>query len=43
MIAKENYINLEELAGGAFAEKVNEAIMQVAENIQCEKKITVIA
>ena len=30
----ENCINLEELAGGAFAEKVNEAIMQVAENIQ---------
>lgn len=30
----ERRINLEELAGGAFAEKVNEAIMQVAENIQ---------
>lgn len=27
-------INLEALAGGAFAEKVNEALMQVAENIQ---------
>lgn len=27
-------INLETLAGGAFAEKVNEALMQVAENIQ---------
>lgn len=27
-------INLEELAGGAFAEKLNEALMQVAENIQ---------
>lgn len=27
-------INLEELAGGAFAEKLNEALVQVAENIQ---------
>lgn len=27
-------INLEALAGGAFAEKLNEALMQVAENIQ---------
>ena len=27
-------INLEELAGGAFAEKFNEALAQVAENIQ---------
>ena len=27
-------INLETLAGGAFAEKLNEALMQVAENIQ---------
>lgn len=27
-------INLEKLAGGAFAEKLNEALMQVAENIQ---------
>ena len=27
-------INLETLAGGAFAEKINEALMQVAENIQ---------
>lgn len=27
-------INLESLAGGAFAEKLNEALMQVAENIQ---------
>lgn len=27
-------INLEQLAGGAFAEKLNDAIMQVAENIQ---------
>lgn len=27
-------INLERLAGGAFAEKLNEALMQVAENIQ---------
>lgn len=26
--------NLETLAGGAFAEKLNEALMQVAENIQ---------
>ena len=26
-------INLETLAGGAFAEKLNEALMQVAENI----------
>ena len=32
--AEQNNINLEELAGGAFAEKVNEALMQVAENIQ---------
>lgn len=29
-----SYIDLEELAGGAFAEKFNEALMQVAENIQ---------
>lgn len=29
-----NQINLEKLAGGAFAEKLNEALMQVAENIQ---------
>ena len=29
-----NNINLETLAGGAFAEKINEALMQVAENIQ---------
>ena len=27
-------INLETLAGGAFTEKLNEALMQVAENIQ---------
>lgn len=27
-------INLEALAGGAFAEKLNEALMQVADNIQ---------
>lgn len=27
-------INLEKLAGGAFTEKLNEALMQVAENIQ---------
>lgn len=27
-------INLDTLAGGAFAEKINEALMQVAENIQ---------
>lgn len=27
-------INLESLAGGAFTEKLNEALMQVAENIQ---------
>lgn len=27
-------INLEALAGGAFAEKLNEALMQVAENIR---------
>lgn len=27
-------INLETLAGGAFAEKLNEALMQVSENIQ---------
>lgn len=31
---KKNSINLEKLAGGAFAEKLNEALMQVAENIQ---------
>lgn len=30
----QNYINLETLAGGAFAEKLNEALMQVADNIQ---------
>lgn len=30
----QNYINLETLAGGAFAEKLKEALMQVAENIQ---------
>lgn len=30
----QNNINLETLAGGAFAEKLNEALMQVAENIQ---------
>lgn len=30
----QSYINLETLAGGAFAEKLNEALMQVAENIQ---------
>lgn len=30
----QNSINLEKLAGGAFAEKLNEALMQVAENIQ---------
>ena len=30
----QNNINLEKLAGGAFAEKLNEALMQVAENIQ---------
>lgn len=30
-------INLEALAGGAFAEKLNEALMQVAENIQNPK------
>ena len=30
----QNNINLETLAGGAFAEKINEALMQVAENIQ---------
>ena len=30
-------INLETLAGGAFAEKLNEALMQVAENIQIWK------
>ena len=29
-----SYINLEQLAGGAFAEKLNEALLQVAENIQ---------
>lgn len=28
------FINLEQLAGGAFAEKLNEALLQVAENIQ---------
>ena len=27
-------INLEALAGGAFAEKLNEALIQVADNIQ---------
>lgn len=31
-------INLEALAGGAFAEKLNEALMQVAENIWKESK-----
>jgi hypothetical protein len=30
----ENKINLETLAGGAFAEKLNEALLEVAENIQ---------
>ena len=30
----QNNINLNTLAGGAFAEKLNEALMQVAENIQ---------
>lgn len=30
----QSQINLERLAGGAFAEKLNEALMQVAENIQ---------
>lgn len=30
----QNYINLETLAGGAFAEKLNEALLEVAENIQ---------
>lgn len=30
----QSYINLEELAGGAFAEKLNDALAQVAENIQ---------
>lgn len=30
-------INLETLAGGAFAEKLNEALMQVAENIQNQR------
>lgn len=30
----QSYINLETLAGGAFAEKLNEALKQVAENIQ---------
>lgn len=41
-------INLDALAGGAFAEKLNEALMQVAENIQnpntdplCKRGITV--
>ena len=29
-----SFINLEQLAGGAFAEKLNEALLQVAENIQ---------
>lgn len=29
-----NYINLEQLSNGAFAEKFNEALLQVAENIQ---------
>ena len=28
------FINLEQLAGGAFTEKLNEALLQVAENIQ---------
>ena len=32
--AVQNYINLETLAGGAFAEKLNEALMEVAKNIQ---------
>lgn len=30
----QSQINLERLAGGAFVEKLNEALMQVAENIQ---------
>lgn len=30
----QNHINLETLAGGAFAEKLNEALLEVAENIQ---------
>lgn len=30
----QSHINLDTLAGGAFAEKLNEALMQVAENIQ---------
>lgn len=30
----ESRINLEKLAGGAFTEKLNEALLQVAENIQ---------
>ena len=30
----QSYITLETLAGGAFTEKLNEALMQVAENIQ---------
>lgn len=34
MKQSENFINLEKLAGGAFAEKLNEALLQVAENIQ---------
>ena len=33
-MAEKNFINLETLAGGAFAEKLNEAFLQVAENIQ---------
>ena len=30
----ESFVNLEEFAGGAFAEKVGEALLQVTENIQ---------
>lgn len=30
----QNHINLETLAGGAFAEKLNKALVEVAENIQ---------
>lgn len=30
----QSFIHLETLAGGAFAEKINEALMEVAENIQ---------
>lgn len=33
MKQSENFINLEQLAAGAFAEKLNEALLQVAENI----------